>query len=157
MIEVEVVNVGMDLNLMVPVVLLREKKGDKKLPIWMELSEARSIALAVKMGVKSSSLYLVHDFVRKLIEKFEGEMDKVIINELKGNIYHAKILIKTNREILEVDVCPSVAIALALKSKIPIYVNENRISMIGHELISDREFEEFRGKLKDIKPEDFGF
>jgi len=157
MTEVEVINVAMDLDFKTPVVILKEKKGNRKLPIWMELPEARSIASAMETKNTSSSLYLAHDLIRRLIEKFEGEVDKVIINELKNNIYYAKILIKMDEEILEVDAHPSDAIILALKFKVSIYVNEDRISMVGQKPISDRELNEFRKKLEYIKPEDFAF
>ena len=49
------------------------------------------------------------------------------------------------------------SIVLAIRFKTPIYVDEHRISMVGQKLISDREFEEFREKLGDIKPDDFAF
>jgi len=51
MIEVEVIKVAMDLEFKTPMILLKEKKGNKKLPIWMELFKARSIALAMEMEI----------------------------------------------------------------------------------------------------------
>jgi len=152
MLEVKVINVAIDLNLKRPVVLLKEKGGKKKLPIWMGLPEARRIAFA--MGNISLPLLLAHDLTRRLIEKFKGQIDKVIIDELKNNVYYAKIFIKINSKVLEVDARPSDAIALALKFKAPIYIDEVRIAA-REKPIDDREVNEFKEKLKDIKPEDF--
>jgi len=154
MVEVEVTNVAMDLDFKIPVVLLKEKRGNKKLPIWMGLPEAQSIAFAMRNTVLPP--FLDHDLTRRLIEKFKGQVDKVIINELKNNIYYAKIIIRTNNKILEIDASPSDAIALALKFKAPIYIDEVRIA-VREKPIDDREAKEFKEKLKDIKPEDFAF
>lgn len=152
--EMEVTKVALDLELKIPVILLKEKRGNRKLPIWTGLSEARLIAKA--MENKLSPLPLVYKLTKKLIEKFKGQVDKIIINELKSNIYYAKIFIRINREVLEIDAHPSEAIALALKFKAPIYVDEERIAA-REKPINDEEIDEFKEKLKNIKPEDFSF
>lgn|GEM_PF-1541829 len=150
MLEVKVVDVAMDLELKTPVVLLKEKEGDKKLPIWMELAEARTIALA--MGNTPSA----HDFPRRLIEKLNGQIDKVIIDELKNNVYYAKVFIRIKSEVFEIDTRPSDAIALALKFQAPIYIDEEKINARGKP-INDEEVNEFKKILENIKPEDFAF
>jgi len=152
MLEVKVVNVAMDIALKTPVVLLKEKEGDKKLPIWMELPEARTIVLA--MGKTLSSFPSTYDFPRRLIEKLNGQVEKVIIDELKNNIYYAKVFVRIKSEVFEVDARPSDAIALALKFKAPIYIDEEKICTRGKP-INDEEVNEFKKILKDIKPEDF--
>ncbi|RLE08024.1 bifunctional nuclease family protein [Candidatus Aerophobetes bacterium] len=151
--EMEVTKVALDLELKTPVVLLKERKGARIFPIWIGLSEARVIALIMK-GLSTS--YSTFDLAKKLIEKFKAQVDKVIINELKSNIYYAKIFIKMSGKILEIDARPSDAIALALKFKAPIYVDEDRIA-VREKPIEDKEIDEFKKKLKDIKPEDFSF
>lgn len=154
MLEVKVVKVGMDLELKTPVVLLKEKEGDKNLPIWMELQEARTILLA--MGKTPSPFPSTYDFPRRLIEKLNGQIDRVIIDELRNNVYYAKVLVKIKSEVFEVDAPPSDAIVLALKFKAPIYIDEEKIYARGKP-INDEEINEFKKILKDIKPEDFVF
>ena len=150
--EVEVIRVAIDLDLKMPVVLLRDKKEGKKLPIWMELSEARAVALAME---RTPSFFpLTCDLARKIIEKFKARVDKVVIDELKNNVYYAKIFIKTDKKILKITAFPSQAIVLALKFKAPIYIDEVKIAA-REEPIRDEEIEEFKEKLKEIKPEDF--
>jgi len=154
MLEVKVVKVGMDLELKTPVVLLKEKEGNKKLPIWMELAEARTILLAMRKI--PSSFPSTYDFPRRLIEKLDGHIDRVIIDELKNNVYYAKVFVRIKSEVLEVDTYPSNAIVLALKFKAPIYIDEEKIYARGKP-INDEEVNEFKKILKDIKPEDFAF
>ena len=67
-----------------------------------------------------------------------------------------RIFIKMSGKILEIDARPSDAIALALKFKAPIYIDEDRIA-VREKPIEDKEIDEFKKKLKDIKPEDFSF
>lgn len=150
--EMRVIKVALDLEFKIPVVLLQEKEGNHKLPIWMELPEARTISLIMRNH--TSSFPSTFDLVKKLIEKFKSNVDRVIINELKNDTYYAKILIRKDEEILEVDARPSDAIALALKFKAPIYLDEDKIQARKRP-IDDLEIESFRKRLADIRPEDF--
>ena len=155
MIEVKVVNVAIDANSKMPVMVLKEKTGEKTLPIWIGLFEAQAIALALE-NVKPPRP-LTHDLAKSLIEKLEGKVDKVVISDLKNNTFYAQILIKKNGESIKVDSRPSDAIALALRLNVPIFIDETVLDKvtIGGKPIGEDELEEFRKKLKDLKPEDF--
>ena len=155
MIEVKVVNVAIDANTKMPVMVLKEKTGEKTLPIWIGLFEAQAIALALE-NVKPPRP-LTHDLAKSLIEKLEGKVDKVVISDLKNNTFYAQILIKKNGESIKVDSRPSDAIALALRLNVPIFIDETVLDKvtIGGKPIGEDELEEFRKKLKDLKPEDF--
>lgn len=156
MIEVSVVNVAIDIKSKMPVIVLKEKYGDKTLPIWIGLFEAQAIALAME-NIKPPRP-LTHDLAKSLIEKLRGKVDRVVINDLRHNTFYAKILIKQNGESIQVDSRPSDAIALALRLKVPIFIEETVLDKvaIGSSPIDEKEIEEFRKKLKDLKPEDFG-
>ncbi len=155
MIEVKVVNVAIDANSKMPVILLKEKNGEKTLPIWIGLFEAQAIALALE-NVKPPRP-LTHDLAKSLIEKLKGRVDKVVISDLRNNTFYAEILIKRNGETIKVDSRPSDAIAIALRLNVPIFINEAVLDKvtIGGKPIGEDELEEFRKKLKDLKPEDF--
>jgi len=156
MIEVKVVNVAIDANSKMPVIVLKEKTGEKTLPIWIGLFEAQAIALALE-NVKPPRP-LTHDLAKSLIEKLKGKVDRVVISDLRNNTFYAQILIKKNGESIKVDSRPSDAIALALRLNVPIFINEivlDKVS-IGGKPIGEDELEEFRKRLKDLKPEDFG-
>jgi len=156
MIEVKVANVAIDVNSKMPVVILKEKKGGKKLPIWIGLFEAQAIALALQ-DLKPPRP-LTHDLTKSLIEKLEGKVEKVIISDLKNNTFYARIVMRKNGEDIDIDSRPSDAIALALRFKVPIYINETVLDKVavGSKPINNKEFREFKKKLKDLKPEDFG-
>ena len=156
MIEVKVVNVAIDANSKMPVIVLKEKTGEKTLPIWIGLFEAQAIALALE-NVKPPRP-LTHDLAKSLIEKLKGKVDRVVISDLRNNTFYAQILIKKNGESIKVDSRPSDAIALALRLNVPIFIDEivlDKVS-IGGKPIGENELEEFRKRLKDLKPEDFG-
>ncbi|NQS90666.1 bifunctional nuclease family protein [Patescibacteria group bacterium] len=156
MVEIKVVNVAIDVRSKMPVIILKEKKGEKTLPIWIGLFEAQSIALALE-NVKPPRP-LTHDLAKSLIEKLKGKVDRIVINDLKNNTFYARIMIKQDGENIQVDSRPSDAIALALRLKVPIYINEVVLDKValGESPIKDEEIKEFKKKLKDLKPEDFG-
>lgn len=155
MVEVDVINVAIDMKSKMPVIVLKEKKGDKTLPIWIGLFEAQSIALAME-NIKPPRP-LTHDLAKSLIEKLKGKVDRVVINDLRHNTFYAKIMIRQNGEDIQVDSRPSDAIALALRLGVPIFIEEEVLDKvaIGTGPIDEKEIEEFRKKLKDLKPEDF--
>lgn len=156
MIEVKVVNVAIDANSKMPVIVLKEKTGEKTLPIWIGLFEAQAIALALE-NVKPPRP-LTHDLAKSLIEKLKGKVDKVVISDLRNNTFYAQILIKKNGESIKVDSRPSDAIAIALRLNVPIFIDETVLDKvsIGGKPIGEDELAEFRKKLKDLRPEDFG-
>jgi len=156
MIEVKVVNVAIDANSKMPVIVLKEKTGEKTLPIWIGLFEAQAIALALE-NVKPPRP-LTHDLAKSLIEKLKGKVDRVVISDLRNNTFYAQILIKRNGESIKVDSRPSDAIAIALRLNVPIFIDEAVLDnvTIGGKPIGDDELEEFRKRLKGLKPEDFG-
>ncbi|MBE0477606.1 bifunctional nuclease family protein [Candidatus Aerophobetes bacterium] len=156
MVEVNVVNVAIDVKSKMPVVVLKEKGGDKTLPIWIGLFEAQSIALAME-NIKPPRP-LTHDLAKSLIEKLKGKADRVVINDLKHNTFYAKIMLRQNSENIQIDSRPSDAIAIALRLNIPIFIDEAVLDKvaIGSSPIGDEEIEDFKKKLQNLKPEDFG-
>lgn len=157
MIEVTVSKVAIDVNSKMPVIVLKEKDGDKTLPIWIGLFEAQAIALALE-NVKPPRP-LTHDLAKSLIDKLNGRVDRVVISDLRHNTFYARILMRRNGEPLQVDSRPSDAIALALRLKVPIFINEtvlDKIAIGEKPPIKEGEIEDFKKKLKDLKPEDFG-
>jgi len=155
MIEVKVVNVAIDMKSNMPVIILKEKEGNKTLPIWVGLFEAQAIALALE-NVKPPRP-LTHDLTKSIIEKLKGKVDKVVINDLKHNTFYARIVMRKNGESIQIDSRPSDAIALALRLKVPIYIDEAVMDKVavGSKPIDEKEVEEFKKKLRDLKPEDF--
>jgi len=155
MIEVKVVKLGIDANSKMPVIILKEKEGQKTLPIWIGLFEAQAIALALEKVKPPRPL--THDLAKLLIEKLDGKLDSVVISDVINNTFYAQLFIQRDRENVEVDSRPSDAIALALRFKAPIFVDETILKKLalGSKPIRDEEVEDFKKRLEDLKPEDF--
>jgi bifunctional DNase/RNase len=157
MIEVIVSKVAIDVNSKMPVIVLKEKDGDKTLPIWIGLFEAQAIALALENVTPPRPL--THDLAKSLIEKLDGRVDRIVISDLRHNTFYARILMRRNGESLQVDSRPSDAIALALRLKVPIFIDEtvlDKIAIGEKPPIKEEEIEDFKKKLRDLRPEDFG-
>lgn len=106
------------------VIYLKEEDGDRQFPILIGIFEATSIDRRVKSG--RTARPLTHDLIVNTVEALDAELDSVIINALKDQTYFAKLLIRRNGEIIEVDARPSDAIAVAVTCKppLPIYVED---------------------------------
>jgi len=109
------------------VIALREVDGDpearRSFPIVIGIFEATSIDRRVK-GIPNPRP-LTHDLVAKVISDLGGDIQDVYINELKDHTYFAKLRVRQEGELIEVDCRPSDAIALAVTAKVPIYVAED--------------------------------
>lgn len=105
------------------VIELREVEGERRFPILIGLYEATSIDRRVKK--MQAPRPLTHDLVANVIESLGGELSDVTISELRDHTYFAKLRIRYNGELVEVDARPSDAIALAVTAGAPIYVAED--------------------------------
>jgi bifunctional DNase/RNase len=105
------------------VIMLREVEGERSFPIVIGIFEATSIDRRVR-GMPSPRP-LTHDLVASVIEQLGGELQDIYISELKEHTYFAKLRIRKDGELIEVDSRPSDAIALAVTASVPIYVAED--------------------------------
>ncbi len=106
------------------VIYLREVDGERQFPILIGIFEATSIDRRVKELV--SSRPLTHDLLVNIVEQLGGELDSIVISDLRERTYYAKLRIKHEGELIEIDARPSDAIAVAVTCTppLPIYVNE---------------------------------
>jgi bifunctional DNase/RNase len=103
-----------------PVVILEEQGGVRSLPIWIGAAEAHSIAAEMKQ--KPALRPNTHDLAKRLIQGLEGEIVRVVVNELRNGTYFATIVLLSRDEIVDIDARPSDAIAIALRVDAPIFV-----------------------------------
>ncbi|MEO0142760.1 MAG: bifunctional nuclease family protein [candidate division WOR-3 bacterium] len=136
------------------VVLLKEKYGERTLPIWIGDNEAIAIAVSLE-GIKPPRP-LTHDLLKTIIDAFQGKLLKIVISDLKEETYYAKIYLENNGKLFGIDARPSDSIALALRSNAAIYVNEEIMNKNGLVLKGDRTEEEIKRRLRETKPEEFG-
>jgi len=105
------------------IVILKEVEGERNFPIVIGVFEATSIDRRVKG--EPSPRPLTHDLIISVVEQMGGEIQDIIISDLKEHTYFAKLRIRKEGELTEVDCRPSDAIAVAVASRVPIYVNED--------------------------------
>ena len=105
------------------VIMLREVDGERSFPIVIGIFEATSIDRRVK-GVQSPRP-LTHDLIAAVIDQLGGEFQDVYISELRDHTYFAKLRVRKDGELVEIDCRPSDAIALAVTARVPIYVAED--------------------------------
>jgi uncharacterized protein len=105
------------------VIMLREVEGERSFSIMIGIFEATSIDRRVKK--LASPRPLTHDLVVNTIEALGGDLRDIYISELRDHTYYAKLRIRMNGEMVEVDSRPSDAIALAVTANVPIYVAED--------------------------------
>jgi len=105
-------------------IVLKEKKGERLLPIVIGLNEASAIKM--KIGGFNPPRPLTHDLLHSTIKNLEASLEKVIIDRLEENTFFAKLVIKTDSGNTKmVDARPSDSIALALRANVPIFVDES--------------------------------
>ncbi len=104
------------------VIVLREVDGERSFPIVIGIFEATSIDRRVKN--QPTPRPLTHDLITSVVDQLGGEVQDIVISDLKNHTYYAKLRIRHEGELLEVDCRPSDAIAVAVTAKVPIYVNE---------------------------------
>jgi len=105
------------------VVILKEVEGDRSFPIVIGIFEATSIRRRVRR--EESPRPLTHDLIASVVELLGGEIQDIVISDLQEHTYFAKLRIRRDGELIEVDCRPSDAIAIAVTAKAPIYVAED--------------------------------
>ena len=107
------------------VVFLKEVGGERQFPILIGIFEATSIDRRVKDIARPRPL--THDLIVEIVEAMGGELDSVVISELKDATYFANLRVRSDGELIEIDARPSDAIAIAVTCTphLPIYVEED--------------------------------
>jgi uncharacterized protein len=108
-----------------PIIILRDQDGQRVLPIWVGAAEANAIGLQIENVVPQRPL--THDLLRDVIQALDGAVDKVVVCDLKDNTFYALIHLTVRGEAVAIDARPSDAIALALRARAPIFVEETVI------------------------------
>jgi uncharacterized protein len=104
------------------VIVLREVDGERSFPIVIGLFDATSIDRRVRGMIAPRPL--THDLIAGVVEQMGGELQDIVISDLKEHTYYAKLRVRHEGELVEVDCRPSDAIAVAVTAKVPIYVSE---------------------------------
>ncbi len=165
MIEMELVGVRVEMPGNTPIVLLRERSGEGRLlPIFIGNPEATAIALALEDVVTPRPM--THDLLREVVEEFGAEVDRVVVTDLRDKTFFADLHMRRDDELHVVSSRPSDAIALAARTKSPIFADEAVLDEAGYLAADDDDVaeegedadavvEQFRDFIDNVSPEDF--
>ena len=139
-----------------PIVILRDKEGQKVLPIWVGIFEANAIALQIENIATPRPM--THDLLRNVIQDLKASVQKIVVCDLQDNTFYALIYLALNGDTLAIDARPSDAIALALRTKAPIFVEETVIDNAKTiDPTSDKaDAERLHKWLEGLDPDDLG-
>ncbi len=157
MIEVTIDSVRISLMSQHRVVVLREKDSQRYLPIWIGAPEADAITLRLQ-GVQVERP-LTHDLLAKVITTLGAEVQHVVVNDLRSDVFYAQIVLEFNEREIRVDARPSDAIALAVRAEVPLYVSDKVMREAGRmpdEDVAPSLLEETTTEPGEVQKEDLG-
>src|SRR5207302_10702536 len=155
-VEMKIRGLMMDPVTNMPVVVLKDVGGETVLPIWVGVYEANAIALEIEKV--STPRPMTHDLIKNLLLGLETRIHKVVVTELRDDTFYALIWLERDGQVISIDSRPSDALALALRTDSPIYVEEDvlknsKISSAASDKVSN---EELRKWLENLGDEDMG-
>ncbi len=119
------------------VVLLREKSAERYLPIFIGPAEAK--AILVKLKGENVPRPMTHDLLQAIVDTLGASIDSIVVNDLRSDIFYAKIILNINGGQTEIDARPSDALALAIRMGAPIFAEESVLDKAGIPLERDKE------------------
>ena len=155
-IEMKIKGLVVDPISKMPIVVLEDLKNEKMLPIWIGVFEANAIAL--KIEDITTPRPMTHDLLKNLFEELNISIEKIVVNDVRDNTFYATIHCQHNNQKILIDSRPSDAIALALRAKARIFV-ENEVVKKSHSLKFDENLENserLKKWLENLEPQDFG-
>ncbi len=137
------------------IVVIEELGGPRLVPIWIGIFEGG--AIAAELTGQEPPRPMTHDLMASIFKLAQVTMTKIVITDLRDNTYFAEIHLRANGSEVIVDSRPSDALALAVRTRCPMFVAESVFKKCPELLkpISEDEVKKFKEELKIMKPEDF--
>jgi bifunctional DNase/RNase len=179
LVEVEVMRLGLDRSNNSYVVILKEKEGERLLPIWIGQPEAESIV--IEMSKLRRERPLTHDLCKTLITGLGGSLRRIQITKVENRTYYAELQIRRDDQVINIDARPSDSIAIALRFSAPMFAQESLLTALVFEDTQDTQEtqeeaepwqappqpaklqqsdemtpEQLKRYLENLRPEDFG-
>ena len=154
-VEMTIRGLLMDPVTQTPIVILKDVGGDSVLPIWVGVPEANAIALEIEKVTTPRPM--THDLLKNLLVGLETAVRKVVVTELRDDIFYAVIWLERDGQIISIDSRPSDALALALRMDCPIFVEEevlktSKVVSVSEPVSAD----ELRKWLENLGEDDMG-
>ncbi|MDA2913018.1 bifunctional nuclease family protein [Acidobacteriia bacterium AH_259_A11_L15] len=155
-IEMKIRGLMMDPVTNMPIVILKDVKGTSILPIWVGVYEANAIALEIEKV--QTPRPMTHDLIKNVLRGLKATVKKVVVTDLRDDTFYALIWLERNGNSITIDCRPSDALALALRTDAPIYVEETvlKSSKIASAVSEKVGNEELRRWLENLGDEDLG-
>src|SRR3989344_2293649 len=137
------------------VVVLEDLEKTRLVPIWIGVNEGNAIAL--EMQGEKFPRPLTHDLMVNILSALNAKIEKVVVNDLRESSYYAIIYIQVDGKTISIDARPSDSLALAVRIRCPIYIDEKvllKCPKIEHPITKD-EIDKFKEELKTMPPEEF--
>jgi bifunctional DNase/RNase len=157
LIEMSIKGLMIDPVTNMPIVILRDEAGERTLPIWVGPVEANAIALQVENVEPPRPM--THDLLRGIISDLGASLVRLVISDLRDGTYYAYLQLKRDEEVLFVDARPSDAIALSLRARAPIFVENAVMERVGSSDVSadQADSERLQRWLESLDPDDLGY
>jgi uncharacterized protein len=153
MVEMTVESVRINLQTSQRVVILKATKQERYLFIW--IAHAEAYAIAIELQGTSSPRPLTHDLLKNIISELGAKIVSIVISDLIEDIFYARIVLDVDGRHVEIDSRPSDAIALAVRAKTPIFVEESVLERAGVALeTTDEQITSNKSDLQQEKEDD---
>lgn len=150
----DVLGIRIELPTNQPLILLKEKGGDRVLPIWIGFSEA--VAIALRMQEIETARPMTHDLIKNMLDELRVKAERVVITEIVDGTFYATLTLSASTKPHNISSRPSDAIALAVRTDMPVFAEEKVLDEASIVLESvEEEIDRFRDFLDHVKPEDF--
>ncbi|MGI9642440.1 MAG: bifunctional nuclease family protein [Acidimicrobiia bacterium] len=155
-VPLDFIGIRVELPTNTPILLLKERSGDRYLPIWINTPEATSIALA--HDGYSPQRPMTHDLLTSVIEELGATVEEIVITELRGGTFFADLVLKVGEDTHTISSRPSDAVSVAVRVDAPLFAVGDVLDEAGVHISDETEEDEiakFREFLDDIDPDDF--
>ncbi|QTA81743.1 Bifunctional nuclease domain-containing protein [Desulfonema limicola] len=157
--KVSIAGLTMDTVSNTPIIILKDQEN-RALPIWIGLLEATAIASALQNIHFERPM--THDLFKNFTEMLNMSVSKIEICDLKDNTFYSRIYFMSGEKVFDIDARPSDAIAIAIRFKAPIYVDETVMAKsdmpIGNIEVLDNseQGKKWAEYLENLAPDEFG-
>lgn len=161
LIQMKVTGLTIDPFTSMPIIILKDLEEKSALPIWIGLIEAS--AIATELEKIKLSRPMTHDLMKSMLEALEVKVTRVVVRDLSDNTFYASVFLDKGGKEIELDSRPSDAIAIALRTEAPIFVEKKVIEKSRKIDLAKEGLDEEKAKkqkwaeiLENLSPEDFG-
>ena len=131
-------------------------------PIWVGVNEATQMGIALEKARFSRPM--THDLFLDALTNLDAQVDHVVINDVQGSTFFSRLTLRQHDRLIDLDARPSDALALAVRQKAPIYIEEAVLERASFPYVlrrrepeeaTEAELSEFKKFLEELAPEDF--